>query len=195
METNKKLPISKLIINFLIGLILGLSISTFAWVNPDQNPPLGGGVIRTDTSGLKIVTTTQITSRLTVSSSSAISIDATGGRIINVALPVANSDVATKEYVDAQSGGGVCYTNYGSSTCATGFTPVLVGYTTLYGAYSYYYDNVYGYGFAWGGVSLACSSITHATSYFPMMYNSVFGSSRNNYLTLLDNEPCVICCK
>lgn len=186
METNKKLPISKLIINFLIGLILGLSISTFAWVNPDQNPPLGGGVIRTDTSGLKIVTTTQITSRLTVSSSSAISIDATGGRIINVALPVANSDVATKEYVDAQSGGGVCYTNYGSSTCATGFTPVLVGYTTLYGVYSS--------GYGWGGVSLACSSITHAASQAYDLSN-VFGSSRNNYLTSLNNEPCVICCK
>jgi hypothetical protein len=32
-----------------------------AWVNPSQNPPLGGGVLQTDTSGLKIVTTTQIT--------------------------------------------------------------------------------------------------------------------------------------
>jgi hypothetical protein len=31
-------------------------------VNPSQNPPLGGGVLQTDTSGLKIVTTTQITS-------------------------------------------------------------------------------------------------------------------------------------
>jgi hypothetical protein len=31
-------------------------------MNPSQNPPLGGGVLQTDTSGLKIVTTTQITS-------------------------------------------------------------------------------------------------------------------------------------
>jgi hypothetical protein len=30
-------------------------------VNPSQSPPLGGGVLQTDTSGLKIVTTTQIT--------------------------------------------------------------------------------------------------------------------------------------
>ncbi|GIW67487.1 MAG: hypothetical protein KatS3mg096_355 [Candidatus Parcubacteria bacterium] len=35
---------------------------SYAWINPSQNPPLGGGVLQTDTSGLKIVTTTQITS-------------------------------------------------------------------------------------------------------------------------------------
>lgn len=87
METNKKLPISKLIINFLIGLILGLSISTFAWVNPDQNPPLGGGVIRTDTSGLKIVTTTQITSGNLIITSGNLGIGILPGARLTVVLP------------------------------------------------------------------------------------------------------------
>ncbi len=43
-----------------MGFIFGLGISVFAWVNPSQSPPLGGGVLQTDDSGLKIVTTTQI---------------------------------------------------------------------------------------------------------------------------------------
>jgi hypothetical protein len=55
----KKVFISSVLI--LLGFIFGLGISVFAWVNPSQNPPLGGGVLQTDNSGLKIVTTTQIT--------------------------------------------------------------------------------------------------------------------------------------
>lgn len=101
---------------------------------------------------------------------------------------MANSDVATKEYVDAQSGGGVCYTNYGSSTCATGFTPVLVGYTTLYIGFTHN-DTA---GWAAGGASLACSSITHDSVGLPV---DAYGSSRSGYGTYLNNERCVICCK
>jgi hypothetical protein len=55
----KKVFINSVLI--LLGFIFGLGVSVFAWVNPSQNPPLGGGVLQTDTSGLKIVTTTQIT--------------------------------------------------------------------------------------------------------------------------------------
>jgi hypothetical protein len=55
----KKVFISSVLI--LLGFIFGLGISVFAWVNPSQSPPLGGGVLQTDNSGLKIVTTTQIT--------------------------------------------------------------------------------------------------------------------------------------
>jgi hypothetical protein len=55
----KKVFISSFFI--LLGFIFGLGVSVLAWVNPSQNPPLGGGVLQTDTSGLKIVTTTQIT--------------------------------------------------------------------------------------------------------------------------------------
>jgi F0F1-type ATP synthase epsilon subunit len=55
----KKVFISSVFI--LLGFIFGLGVSVFAWVNPSQSPPLGGGVLQTDTSGLKIVTTTQIT--------------------------------------------------------------------------------------------------------------------------------------
>jgi hypothetical protein len=49
------------LISIIIGFIFGLGMLVLAWVNPSQNPPLGGGVLQTDTSGLKIVTTTQIT--------------------------------------------------------------------------------------------------------------------------------------
>jgi len=49
------------IIFIVIGFVFGLVVSVWAWVNPSQSPPLGGGVLQTDTSGLKIVTTTQIT--------------------------------------------------------------------------------------------------------------------------------------
>jgi len=55
----KKVFISSFFI--LLGFIFGVGVSVLAWVNPSQNPPLGGGVLQTDTSGLKIVTTTQIT--------------------------------------------------------------------------------------------------------------------------------------
>jgi hypothetical protein len=55
----KKVFISSVFI--LLGFIFGLGVSVLAWVNPSQSPPLGGGVLQTDTSGLKIVTTTQIT--------------------------------------------------------------------------------------------------------------------------------------
>ena len=50
------------LIYIIFGFIFGVTLSVFAWVNPSQNPPLGGGVLQTDTSGLKIVTTTQVTS-------------------------------------------------------------------------------------------------------------------------------------
>jgi hypothetical protein len=55
----KKVFINSVLIS--LGFIFGLGISVFAWVNPSQSPPLGGGVLQTDNSGLKIVTTTQIT--------------------------------------------------------------------------------------------------------------------------------------
>jgi hypothetical protein len=56
----KKVFINSVLI--LLGFIFGSGISVFAWVNPSQSPPLGGGVLQTDNSGLKIVTTTQIIS-------------------------------------------------------------------------------------------------------------------------------------
>jgi hypothetical protein len=60
MGNLKKVFINSVLI--LLGFIFGLGISVFAWVNPSQSPPLGGGVLQTDNSGLKIVTTTQIIS-------------------------------------------------------------------------------------------------------------------------------------
>jgi hypothetical protein len=48
----------KILIGILLGLSLGISISIFAWVNPSQNPPSGGGVLQTSNTGLTINTST-----------------------------------------------------------------------------------------------------------------------------------------
>jgi hypothetical protein len=58
-ENRKKVFMGAVFI--IIGFVFGLGVSVLAWMNPSQSPPLGGGVLQTDTSGLKIVTTTQIT--------------------------------------------------------------------------------------------------------------------------------------
>jgi hypothetical protein len=52
----------KFLITLSLISILSAILTVYAWTNPNQNPPLGGGVLQTDTSGLKIVTTTRITS-------------------------------------------------------------------------------------------------------------------------------------
>jgi hypothetical protein len=82
-----------------------------------------------------------------------------------------------------QQGGGSsggCYTNYGSSTCASGWTRVVSGYTTFY------------YIGGTASMQLACSSIPHLG--VPATYHS-FGSSVSLSRSMLDNEPCAICCK
>jgi hypothetical protein len=61
MGRENGIKIFRGVVSIIIGFIFGLGVSVLAWVNPSQSPPLGGGVLQTDTSGLKIVTTTQIT--------------------------------------------------------------------------------------------------------------------------------------
>jgi hypothetical protein len=61
MGRENGIKIFRGVVFIIVGFIFGLVVSVFAWVNPSQNPPLGGGVLQTDTSGFKIVTTTQIT--------------------------------------------------------------------------------------------------------------------------------------
>ena len=46
----------------IFSFFLGLTLSSLAWINPDQNPPFGGGILQTDSQGLKIITTTRIMS-------------------------------------------------------------------------------------------------------------------------------------
>ena len=112
-------------------------------------------------------------------------------RITNLAPPTADSDAATKAYVDAAVGsmGGVCYTNFGGTTCAEGFTAVLTGYTTLYygvgPASSYGERGVFGF--------LICSSINHDSALGSEVYFAA--SSRTSWFSSINNEPCVICCK
>jgi hypothetical protein len=88
----KKVFISSFFI--LLGFIFGLGVSVLAWVNPSQNPPLGGGVLQTDTSGLKIVTTTQITSGNFTVNNGNVGIGTTAP---NTKLHVANGDVRIGE--------------------------------------------------------------------------------------------------
>lgn len=85
----------------------------------------------------------------------------------------------------AQGGGGGCYTKYGGSTCASGWTAVVSGYTTLYG--------VSMNAAAQTPTQLACSSVTHGASSWVGVV--VYGTSINQALTNLSHEPCVICCK
>jgi hypothetical protein len=61
MGRENGIKIFRGVVFIVVGFIFGVGVSVLAWVNPSQSPPLGGGVLQTDTSGLKIVTTTQIT--------------------------------------------------------------------------------------------------------------------------------------
>ncbi len=111
------------------------------------------------------------------------SIQISGRTITNLSDPVNDSDAATKGYVVASTpaSAGVCYTNYGGSTCYTGFTAVLTGYSTIY----------YGYSGAAGGV--LCSSIAHeGTSNSGAYFRA---QSKSDYNMVLSNEVCAICCK
>ena len=60
MFKNKE-QIFLFIITILISSFITFIIS-LAWIDPTSNPPLGGGVLQTDTQGLKIITTTRIIS-------------------------------------------------------------------------------------------------------------------------------------
>jgi len=103
-------------------------------------------------------------------------------KITNVVAPTNSSDVATKGYVDAASG-GVCYTNFGQNTCATGFTAVLTGWTT-----AYYMLNSYG---EWGTV--VCSPISHDA--VSSASELLVGRRNPSYFSNINNETCAICCK
>ncbi len=72
------------------GFILGLSLSSiyliYAWVNPTQNPPQGGGVLQTDSSGLNIITTTRVSSGNFLVTSGSVGIGTTApGQKLHVA--------------------------------------------------------------------------------------------------------------
>ena len=112
-------------------------------------------------------------------------IDVMSHKIVNLSTPTADTDAATKAYVDAASGGG-CYTNYGGTDCATGYTAVLTGYTTTY--YAVYSAN-------WAAGSVECSSIKHHQYSGHDYYGTAIGTSYNDNGIALQDEPCAICCK
>ena len=84
----------KFLITLSLISILSAILTVYAWTNPGQNPPLGGGVLQTDTSGLKIVTTTRITSGNLIVNTGNVGIGTTAP---NTKLHVANGDVRIGE--------------------------------------------------------------------------------------------------
>jgi len=80
------------------------------------------------------------------------------------------------------SGGGVCYTNYGKNTCASGYTAVVTGYTT---AYNYMFSGV-----ATG--KIVCSSVIHDSTTINNYFAAASSSQKG---TVISSEPCAICCK
>jgi len=84
----------KFLITLSLISILSAILTVYAWTNPGQNPPLGGGVLQTDTSGLKIITTTRITSGNLIVNTGNVGIGTTAP---NTKLHVANGDVRIGE--------------------------------------------------------------------------------------------------
>lgn len=106
----------------------------------------------------------------------------------NIRAGVDDKDAVSLEQatdlVAAGSGGGTCYTVYGSNSCADGYTKVVDGYTTMYS-----YDtgtNMVG--------ELVCSPETHTDR--SMNWDASFVMfTRTGYYDRVYNESCSICCK
>jgi hypothetical protein len=109
------------------------------------------------------------------------------GNIV-ASAPTASNHLATKAYVDAAGGGG-CYTNYGTASCAIGWTAVLTGYTTAY---------VWTYSSYGAAGEIECSSITHrgsGSSVIGFLGMDGYPSSGLSGYSSIAGEPCAICCK
>ena len=87
-------------------------ISNMAYFSDDAPD----GTITVDDSGYLGISTKNPSERLEVNGHIKLSGASPTFRILNVATPTADSDAATKAYVDASSGGGVTFEGYTSST-------------------------------------------------------------------------------
>jgi hypothetical protein len=171
----KKVFINSVLI--LLGFIFGLGISVFAWVNPSQSPPLGGGVLQTDNSGLKIVTTTQIISgNLTVNTGN-VGIGTTNPNNLLQVVDLINFDNTDfNTFLGYQAGKNVVsgaqyntfigyQAGFSSSTAASSTADynTAIGYQALYSNTTGYYNTAVG--------SSALYSNTEGT------HNTALGSS------------------
>jgi hypothetical protein len=171
----KKVFINSVLI--LLGFIFGSGISVFAWVNPSQSPPLGGGVLQTDNSGLKIVTTTQIISgNLTVNTGN-VGIGTTNPNNLLQVVDLINFDNTDfNTFLGYQAGKNVVsgaqyntfigyQAGFSSSTAASSTADynTAIGYQALYSNTTGYYNTAVG--------SSALYSNTEGT------HNTALGSS------------------
>jgi hypothetical protein len=104
----------KILIGILLGLSLGISFSLFAWVNPSQNPPSGGGVLQTSNTGLTINTSTYfISGNVGIGTTApAGRLDVGGGQLVvtsggNVGIGTTSPDFALDVVGDVRWSGSV----------------------------------------------------------------------------------------
>ena len=104
-------------------------------------------------------------------------------RITNLATPIAASDAATRGYVDAAAGSGVCYTAWGHNTCPAGWVAVYAGVM----AFGHIMST------AATGVDPWCSSQSYATTHDSSL-RTALQTSRNMFQWAGEN-PCAVCCR
>ena len=105
-------------------------------------------------------------------------------RITNLATPIAASDAATRGYVDAAAGSGVCYTAWSRNTCPAGWVAVYTG-VMAFGHMTH--------GAVMAGVGPWCSPESYAVESGPA-FRTALQTSR--YLVKwAQEEPCAVCCR
>jgi len=105
-------------------------------------------------------------------------------RITNLATPIAASDAATRGYVDAAAGSGVCYTAWGHITCPAGWVAVYAG-VMAFGHVTH--------GTTTSSVGPWCSSRSHAILHEPSFRVAL--QTLHSWARWGGEEPCAVCCR